>query len=626
MCARRKFAYFFTLVLCLALAGCDSVSGLRGGGMPGNGTGYGGRQVYQWNYPGYVCTPPGSRTPIASYRDRITVYEDAAGRPVKAISSGDLCTDRAVEIPVTRIEPSKTADFIGFDKGTYQLTETAGSPAVPNGLVAEAWCQPLLTKPDEARELFIASADGSGNHPATLFVGGAAQNLAFSRSDATTQRTYSTGMGASLVIQLQALSAADPGQFSAQLTGILPDAGPGPVDAICRITPIPAPLLSVTVPPPPGTFFVSPGGSDSAACTRDAPCREIRRALSLVSAGGTIVATDGQYLGFDVVNLAANAAAPVAIRAFGSATQVTPTVDRADNRDTIFITGSSYVELDGLQCSGANRAGVRIDRSQHVTVRNGTFAGNGGFGIFADFSDDLLVENNLAYGAVSNDGISINDSSQRPIVRGNILHDNGRHGLQMDADAAIGGSGITQGAVVEGNVIYANALNGIMMDGVQSSILRNNLLYGNQGFGITAYRINGAAGPVGLQIENNTISQPIGAFAGVHLAQSAGVNLLRNNILVHADATKAGLELANASDVSNLDSDFNILSQVTASGTTVSLAAWKSAHPTLEVSSFSAAIGSLFVNPGAGDYHLSPTSPAIDAGQGGQDIGAFNAP
>ena len=58
------------------------------------------------------------------------------------------------------------------------------------------------------------------------------------------------------------------------------------------------------------TYYVSPTGSDAAACSATAPCRQIRRALLLVAPGDTVLVADGDYLGFDVRDLDGTARRP----------------------------------------------------------------------------------------------------------------------------------------------------------------------------------------------------------------------------------------------------------------------------------------------------------------------------
>jgi hypothetical protein len=148
-------------------------------------------------------------------------------------------------------------------------------------------------------------------------------------------------------------------------------------------------------------YFVDPTGNDANTGLSGSPLREIRKALTKVVAGDTIFVADGQYKGFDVSNIVGNAANPITIQAQGTGAQVNVTTDRADDRDTIFVTnGSTYVVIDGLHAFNGIRAGMRIDQCHHITVRNCVFGNNTTWGLFTDFADDLLLENNECYGSV----------------------------------------------------------------------------------------------------------------------------------------------------------------------------------------------------------------------------------
>ena len=76
------------------------------------------------------------------------------------------------------------------------------------------------------------------------------------------------------------------------------------------------------------TYYVSPTGSDAAACSATAPCRQIRRALLLVAPGDTVLVADGDYLGFDVRDLDGTAVGPITIKAQGAGARVLKTTDR----------------------------------------------------------------------------------------------------------------------------------------------------------------------------------------------------------------------------------------------------------------------------------------------------------
>lgn len=297
---------------------------------------------------------------------------------------------------------------------------------------------------------------------------------------------------------------------------------------------------------------------------------------------------------------------------------MTPTTDRSDNRDTIHVLFSSYVVLDGLRSFSANRAAVRIDQSDHVTVRNGVYGNNATWGIFTDFADDLLLENNECYASGTQHGIYVSNSGDRPTVRGNRVHDNAGCGIQLNADLSQGGDGLITDAVIENNVAWNNGTAGgaaINLDGVQSSIVRNNLLYNNHASGIACFQIDGAAGPQGMQVLNNTIDMASDGRWALLVKSSTGVNVVRNNILYNRNANRGGIVYGDTTDVGNVDSDYNILDAVSPDdgGTRIVLATWKGMGH--EPHSLSAALASLFVNPSGADYHLLPGSPGIDAGQ-----------
>lgn len=349
------------------------------------------------------------------------------------------------------------------------------------------------------------------------------------------------------------------------------------------------------------------------------PCREIRRALQLVAAGETILVANGSYKGFDVDDVHGTPASPITIKAQGGAAQVLVTTDRSDNRDTIFVTFSSYVVIDGLRAFGANRAAVRVDESPHVTVRNGVFGNNSRWGIFTDFSDDLLIENNECYGSQNEHGIYVSNSGDRPVLRNNRVHDNVASGIQLNADLSAGGDGIITGALIEGNIIYGNGTAGgaaINLDGVQDSVVRNNLLYDNHATGIVNYHGDGAVGPSGMQILHNTVDQAVNGRWALLIWDSEGPNVVRNNILYNRHPTRGSITYLTPQDVVNTDSDYNLMDKVTPDddGVVYTLAQWQAMGHEPH-SHLPGSLASLFVNASGGDYHLPSGSPAVDAAQ-----------
>ena len=365
------------------------------------------------------------------------------------------------------------------------------------------------------------------------------------------------------------------------------------------------------------TYYVSPAGSDSNPGTASLPFRQIRAGVAAAAAGDTILVSDGIYLGFDVRGKQGAPGAPITIRAAGSNAEIVKTMDRSDNRDTIFITYSNHITIDGLRSFNGNRAAVRVDSSHSITVRNCVFGNNGTWGIFTNNSNDSLFEYNECYGSVAEHGIYVSNSSMRPTVRSNRLHDNAGCGLHMNGDLSMGPPGIIAGGLVENNIVWNNGAAGgagINMDGPQDMVVRNNLLFNNSAGGITMYRTDAAEGPRNVQVLNNTVSMPSNGRWAVLIWQSTGSITLRNNILLHA-GTRGGINCGNSTDVSNTDSDYNILDRATPNNgaSFYSLAQWQSATGR-DMHSLSASAASLFVNPASANYHLLSGAPAIDRG------------
>ena len=365
-------------------------------------------------------------------------------------------------------------------------------------------------------------------------------------------------------------------------------------------------------------LYVSPAGNDGNTCSSSLPCRQIRRALELVDHGDTILVADGTYKGFTVSNMHGNQGNPITIKAQGSNATVVKTTDRPDNRDTIFITWSSYITIDGLRSFNANRAAIRVDESPHVTIRNCVLGNNGVWGIFTDFSDDLLIEDNETYGSVDEHGIYASNSGDRPVIRGNRVYNNRGNGIHVNGDISSGGDGIISGALIEGNIVYNNGRSGgsaINMDGVLDSTIRNNILYNNHATGIGMYQINGGDGPRNNKVYHNTVHQAQDGRYALMIWDSTGPIAVRNNILYHPNPARGGIVYLTSRDVAHTNSDYNVLDRVSPDdgGTVYSLEEWQAQGR--ERHSLSATPRALFVNAAGGNYHLAAASPAIDRGQ-----------
>lgn len=367
------------------------------------------------------------------------------------------------------------------------------------------------------------------------------------------------------------------------------------------------------------TYHVSSTGLDTHPGTAEAPFREIRKALTVISPGDTVIVADGTYKGFNAVGLG-SADTVTTIIAPGRQAEILKTTDRGINDpNNIVVWQCTQVIFDGFRSFNADRAGMRIIESSHVTVRNCVFGDNQYWGIVTSFSDDLLIEDNDCYGSLKEHGIYVANSGDRPIVRRNKLHDNVGSGLRSNGDIFQGGDGIITGAVYEENIIYNNGSIGgaaMNLDGLQDGIIRNNLIYNNLSTGIALFKGGGAEGPKNMQVLNNTIILPATARYNLRITDAIGPILVRNNVLYNANTAKGPFSWNTPEDAAYTDSDYNAFGggrYVSTNGemSRISMDTWIAAGN--EPNSLpSVTLGSLFVDEPGRDYRLKAGSPLID--------------
>jgi hypothetical protein len=363
-------------------------------------------------------------------------------------------------------------------------------------------------------------------------------------------------------------------------------------------------------------YYVDPLGSDTTGDgSAGNPWGSIVFAATQVAAGDTVLINPGVYAGGVTVETGGTAAEPITFRANGDGVIIEGS---GGERDAFFIDGADYITVEGLTIQHAERAGLRISLSDHVSIRDSTFADNGRWGLFTDFSDYTLVEDSQSYGAGLEHGIYISNSSDYPTIRRNRLHDNHGCGLHMNGDISMGGDGVISNALVEGNIIYANGVgggSGINMDGVTDSMIRNNLLYDNHASGISIYQIDGGSGSMNNRVFNNTIIMASDGRWAINIPNTSDTgNQLYNNIAYNYHSWRGSISIATPA-LDGFASDYNIVMDRFSAddgNTRLTFSEWQAlgydAHSTI------AEPAQLFVNPGAGNYHLLSNSPAVDTG------------
>jgi parallel beta-helix repeat protein len=377
-----------------------------------------------------------------------------------------------------------------------------------------------------------------------------------------------------------------------------------------------APLAGAT------DYFVATSGDDGNAGSQNQPWRTLQHAADMAGPGDTVSVHGGNYAGA-YLETSGTSSQPIVFQAFGDETP-SITADNSRTPDGFNLEGASWVTVQGFTINGRSRAGIRAVTCAHVTLRNNHADGNGTWGIFTGFCDDLLIENNVAANSGEQHGIYVSNSGDRPVIRGNTIYGNSNAGIHMNGDGSEGGDGIISNAIVENNIIYDNGRaggSGINCDGVQDSIIRNNLIYDEHASGISLYQIDGGGPSTGNLVANNTVLVASDGRWALNIQDGAINNTVYNNILWNAHSFRGTLDISEDS-LPGYAADYNaVMDRFTTDGgdSVLTLAQWRQ-QTGQDAHSFASTPGALFVDAGGDDYQLTATSPALDAGTALADV------
>jgi hypothetical protein len=336
----------------------------------------------------------------------------------------------------------------------------------------------------------------------------------------------------------------------------------------------------------------------------------------------------------------------------------------------IYISGKSYVTIDGIDVYGVGGnqvasssigVGIEIDHSSHdITIQNGTISYGVQVGIWAESNTSNIIYNNLLVHDNQNTGLYMRGDPGGTIENSKI-YDNG----QITGDAGdMGGIGINGGNItISGNEVYNNGpdngdadfeisvvptigtLGPITIiknyvhdcsqgcvqvsEGGNGSTISYNLI---NGFGTSTYsgeswgkfsgiRVGGgASGAANVKIYNNVIANGSSTAGNqksgiaIRFPESTGTQI-KNNIFYN----NGGAEISvNASVTDTTTHSYNNNDYYRSDYTNAwnwkgtnysSLVTWKAAS--------SQDSNSLILDPkfvSGSDFHLLPSSPAINAG------------
>ncbi len=366
------------------------------------------------------------------------------------------------------------------------------------------------------------------------------------------------------------------------------------------------------------TYHVANWGNDDYnGLSWDSAFATLQHAADIVTDGDSVLAADGDYVGFDL-RTGGNATQPIVFRAFGDSVFIT--VENPVTPDGINIENADWVVVDGYNVVGIARAGIRVAVSQHVTIRNCFCTQNGKWGIFTGFADYAVIERNECSYSIDEHGIYFSNSADHPTIRYNKCHHNSSCGIHMNGDESMGGDGLITDANVYGNTIYENGNgggSGINCDGVAESNIFNNLLYMNHASGMSLYQIDASAGSYHDRVFNNTVINAADGRWCLNINSGSFADTIYNNILINFHSWRGSISI-DSSSITGFFSDYNIVVDRFSNdggNSNMPLSQWQSLGYDSN-SMLADSLDSIFVDWLDSDFHLLENAQAVDNGTG----------
>ncbi len=329
------------------------------------------------------------------------------------------------------------------------------------------------------------------------------------------------------------------------------------------------------------TYYVSTTGSDSSAGTVAAPWRTVQKALNTLTAGQTALVRAGTYAQNLTLTRAGSATAPITIGEYPGEEAILAAGTGASNNMPLQLgNGAAYARFQGLTFHGAT--------------------GSSTTNIYAWGNAHDIELSNCEVRYSQRQGFFSEKTNSRIHIIGCRFHHNGGSGpVQLDHNIYIQGSyNAVLGNLLEGAVngngiqVYPSSDHVVIAGNTITGNFREGIIIGSEGSTTTSDSL----------IVNNVITSSQTAVSTYWGGATGSGNVARNNVA-----------WGNT--------------QGTFTGNGITYTANTSANP-------------LYMNAGAGDYHLQSTSPALSIADsayatpvdldgltrplgGGPDLGAY---
>ena len=355
----------------------------------------------------------------------------------------------------------------------------------------------------------------------------------------------------------------------------------------------------------------------------------------------------------------------------GDQATVQGAINAANNGDTVLVAPGTYVENINFSgkaitvTSSGGAAQTVLDGGMSAPVV--TFSGGEGLnsvlngltlqngrstfasfyeagGIYVGSASPTITNNVIQNNAACSDGGGISVGRGSPLIQGNTIQNN----TQSACSGGSGGSGIAIGGIgsaqIIGNLIANNSWRsgnggGISLNAAGTPTIRGNIITGNTATGVSPAAQGGgiyaANNSNALIVQNLIYNNNAGQGSGIYLSVSSGDRgpLLVNNTIIGGSGSNLGSALYAIGFDNQVVLFNNLLVGASGQNAVYCDGTYQSQPPTFTNNNSFSASGTAFAGTCAGsagqngnvsadplfvnsasDFHLQPTSPAIDAG------------
>tara|TARA_R110001599_G_scaffold79463_3_gene215309 strand:- start:15866 stop:17122 length:1257 start_codon:yes stop_codon:yes gene_type:complete len=283
----------------------------------------------------------------------------------------------------------------------------------------------------------------------------------------------------------------------------------------------------------------------SCFCNKINACTLSNALLKNLKPGDSVIFNKGTYSAITINKVHGTAENPIIFNGSFSVGKAEVSLNPKNQLDLIEIKQSSHITLTGFSVFNSPRAGIRVNNSHNIIIKNNAVTDNGVWGIFTNHSNDFTATNNTIIGPAQQHGIYHSNSGDNVKINANFIKGFNGCAIHMNGDTSMGGApkvkadGIISNVEITNNYLSSNGAVGgsaINLDGVIGGNIKDNLLVNNKAAAISIFKDDGAIGSTDINVANNLVIMAKGARWAVNIKNSGGNNFFENNIIISQDS------------------------------------------------------------------------------------------